>query len=77
MIENQVKEELIDMKDGLRLVNILKQSEHKEGQKDEFMGFTMTSHDFKHDMDRFYISQAFQRVQDHPIRSSNEKDTAS
>ena len=51
----------------------MKQREHKEGQKDEFLGCTMTSHDFKHDMDGFYTFQVFQRVQDHPIRSLNEK----
>ena len=55
---------------------ILKQSEHNKDQKHEFLGHTMTSHDFKQDMDGFYISQDFQRVQDHPIRSSNEKNVA-
>ena len=57
--------------------NILKQRKLKKSQKHEFLGYTMTSHDFKHDMDGFYISQSFQRVQDHPIRSSNKNDTAS
>ena len=56
---------------------ILKQREHKEDQNDEFLGFTMTSHGFKHDMDGFYTSQSFQKVQDHLIQSSNEKDMAS
>ena len=56
---------------------ILKQIEHKEDQKDEFLGYTMTTHGFKLDIYGFYTSQFFQQVQDHPIRSSNEKDTVS
>ena len=36
----------------------MKQREHEEGQKDEFMGFTMTSHGFNHDMDGLYTFQA-------------------
>ena len=46
------------------------QREHNEGQKDELLGCTMTSH---HDMDGLYTSQDFQRVQDHPIRSFKRK----
>ena len=56
--------------------NILKQREHKEVQIDEFLGCTITSHGFNHDMDIFYTFQAFQRVQGHPIQSSIENDTA-
>ena len=52
-------------------------SQSREDQKDEFLGCTMTSHDFNIDMYGFYTSQSFQRVQDHPIRSSNEQDTTS